>query len=145
MGYNAACRREELTNMCVDDIQYRADSIMVVIPKTKNYVPRTFLVTDENWIHLIKKYANLRPKRVTHRRFFLTYRNGYCINCPMGINMIGKVPKIIAAFLKLSDPEHFTGHCFRRSSATHIANSGGDLLTIKRLGGWKSSGSSLCF
>ncbi|KAK5643353.1 hypothetical protein RI129_007198 [Pyrocoelia pectoralis] len=139
MGYNGACRREELTNMSVDDVEYRADSIVVVIPKTKNYVPRTFLITDENWIDLIKKYANLRPKNITNRRFFLTYRNGYCISSPIGINMMGKVPKTIAAFLKLQDPELFTGHCFRRSSATHIANSGGDLLTIKRLGGWKSS------
>ena len=59
MGYNRACSREEL-NMCVDDIQYRPDSIMVVIPETKNCVPRTFLVTDENWIDLFKKYANLK-------------------------------------------------------------------------------------
>jgi integrase len=119
MGYNGACRREELTKMCVDDIQYRADSIIVVIPKTKNCVPRTFLVTAENWIDLIKKYANLRPKKVTHRRFFLTYRSGYCINSPIGINTMGKVPKTIAAFLELPNPELYTGHCFRRSSATH--------------------------
>jgi hypothetical protein len=56
---------------------------------------------------------------------------------------MGKVPKTIAAFLELPNPELYTGHCFRRSSATHISNSGGDLLSIKRLGGWKSSGSSL--
>ncbi|RZC33180.1 hypothetical protein BDFB_015275, partial [Asbolus verrucosus] len=87
--------------MCVDEVQYRADSIIVVIPKTKNGVPRTFLVTDENWINLIKKYANLKPKKVTHRRFFLTYRSGYCINTPTGINMMGKIPKIIATFLEL--------------------------------------------
>ena len=49
------------------------------------------------------------------------------------------MPKIIATFLKLPNPELFSGHCFRRSSASHLANTGGDLVTIKRLVGWKSS------
>lgn len=47
--------------------------------------------------------------------------------------------KDIAAFLKLPNPEQFTGHCFRRSSATMLVNAGGDLLTLKRHGGWRSS------
>lgn len=32
----------------------------------------------------------------------------------------------------------FTGHSFRRSSATLAANAGADITTLKRLGGWKS-------
>jgi hypothetical protein len=31
------------------------------------------------------------------------------------------------------------GHCFRRSLATLLANLGGDLLSLKRHGGWKRS------
>lgn len=139
IGYNGACRREELINICVEDLQYNSDSIIVNIPKTKNNVPRMFAVTDVNCIELIKKYNNLRPKTVTHKRFFLTYRHGCLINSPIGINTMGNVPKQIASFLHLPDPHLYTGHCFRRSSATHIANTGGDILTIKRLGGWKST------
>jgi lambda repressor-like predicted transcriptional regulator len=52
---------------------------------------------------------------------------------------MGKISKEIASFLRLPNPELYTGHCFRRSSATHLANHGGSLLTIKRHGGWKSS------
>ncbi|KAJ8911221.1 hypothetical protein NQ315_014933 [Exocentrus adspersus] len=33
----------------------------------------------------------------------------------------------------------YTGHCFRRSSTSILADSGADLLTIKRHGGWKSN------
>ncbi|KAK9696285.1 hypothetical protein QE152_g32010 [Popillia japonica] len=33
----------------------------------------------------------------------------------------------------------YTGHCFRRSAATMLANFGADLVTVKRLGCWKSS------
>ena len=138
-GYNGALRREELTNLSTEDVEYKSDYIMVSIPKTKNDVPRQFLITDRHWIDLVKKYANLRPAKVTHKRFFLTYRGGFCINSPIGINSMGKVAKDIAVFLKLPSPERFTGHCFRRSSATHLASHGGDLLTIKRHGGWKSS------
>ena len=32
----------------------------------------------------------------------------------------------------------FTGHCFRRTSATAYANVTGDKLGLKRLGGWHS-------
>jgi hypothetical protein len=32
------------------------------------------------------------------------------------------------------------GHSFRRSAATMVVDAGGDILTLKRAGGWKSSG-----
>lgn len=102
-------------------------------------IPTWFMVTEETWITLIRKYVQLRPSHTSHQRFFLTYRRGKCVSSPMGINKIGEVPKNIAKFLKLSTPEKFTGHCFRRSSASHLANKGGDLLTIKKFAGWKSS------
>lgn len=139
MGYNGACRREEITNMLVDDIEFKDQIISVCIPKTKTYIPRQFIITDPVWVNLVKKYYCLRPNNVPHKRFFLQYRFGTCIKIPMGINIIGKAPRNIATYLKLPNPECFTGHCFRRSSATHLANSGGDLITVKRHGGWKSS------
>ncbi|KAJ8914622.1 hypothetical protein NQ315_015359 [Exocentrus adspersus] len=45
----------------------------------------------------------------------------------------------IATFLGLQDPKNFTGHAFRRTSATLLANTGVDILGLKRHGGWKSS------
>ena len=33
----------------------------------------------------------------------------------------------------------YTGHCFRRTSATTLVNAGADITTLKRHGGWKSS------
>lgn len=127
------------TNMMTKDIEYKADSILVSVPKTKTNMPRLFAITDSNWVNLVKHYANLRPKCTHHERFFINYRNGGCNRQPIGINKIGQMPKVIATFLKLQNPELFSGHCFRRSSASHLANAGGDLLTIKRHGGWKSS------
>lgn len=71
--------------------------------------------------------------------FFLQIRNGKITNQPCGHNAIGGFPKKIAAFLKLENAHGFTGHCFRRTSATLLANTGGDILQLKKLGGWKSS------
>ncbi|KAK4885098.1 hypothetical protein RN001_001369 [Aquatica leii] len=139
IGFNGACRRDELLNLSTDDIEFKQDSIIISLPKTKNYILRTFAITHTNWIELIKQYAKLRPTKTNHKRFFVTYRNSRCITSPIGINTMGKVSKNIAVYLKLPNPELFTGHCFRRSSATHLANRGGDLLTFKRHGGWKSS------
>ncbi|KAK4885055.1 hypothetical protein RN001_001326 [Aquatica leii] len=70
IGYNGACRREELTNILVQYIEYKSDAIVIHIPKTKNNIPRTFAITNPQWIDLIKSYFNLRPKEVTHNRFF---------------------------------------------------------------------------
>jgi integrase len=139
IGYTGACRRDEITKMLIEDVEIRADAIMISIPKTKNNVSRLFVITEESWIGIIKKYINLRPNSVTHKRLILTYRSGHCISSPIGINTIGKMPRIIAEYLKLPNPELYTGHCLRRSSITHLANAGGDLVTIKRHGGWRSS------
>lgn len=66
-------------------------------------------------------------------------RLGKITKQPFGHNAIAQFPKKIAAFLRLKNIETFTGHCFRRTAATLLANSGGDVLQLKRLGGWKSS------
>ncbi|KAH0812075.1 hypothetical protein GEV33_010716 [Tenebrio molitor] len=58
---------------------------------------------------------------------------------PVEINTFGQPPSKIAAYLKLEDPKTYTGHCFRRSSATLLAAGGGDLVSLKRHGGWRSS------
>lgn len=57
----------------------------------------------------------------------------------MGKNSISAVPSKIALFLKLENPEKYTGHSFRRTSATLLANTGVDVLALKRHGGWKSA------
>ncbi|KAF5282646.1 hypothetical protein FQR65_LT14242 [Abscondita terminalis] len=76
--YNGASRRE-LTSLAVEDVDIKSDRIIVSISKTKK-----FSITNMTWIKLIKKYIKLRPDHIINHRFFLTYRNGYCINHPIG-------------------------------------------------------------
>jgi integrase len=116
----------------------------VNIPNTKTKVIREFVITKGNidgvnFLDIIKKYINLRPPNVKHNRFFVKYNNGKCSIQPVGINTIGNLPKMIAKHIGLPDCVLFTGHCFRRTLATWLADSGADIMKIKRHGGWKSN------
>lgn len=123
-----------MTDLTVENIEDMQDMILVKIPKTKNDKPRSFII-DQEFYSIYKKYAALRPKDIETNRFFLTYRNGECVKQVIGINTIGNMPKIAAKFLNLKDPDSYTGHTFRRTSATLLADSEGSMLEIQRLGG----------
>ena len=71
--------------------------------------------------------------------FFVYYNNGKCSSQVVGKNTFGNIPFKIATYLKLPNPKDYTGHCFRRSSATLLADAGEDILNIKRHAGWKST------
>jgi hypothetical protein len=118
--------------------------LKIQILETKTKVPREFTITPGNvsglnLLEVFRRYSSLRSKNTRHQRFFVGYRLGKCIAHPVGINTIGGAPKQIATFLGLKNPEEYTGHAFRRSSATLLAESGADTSILKRLGGWKST------
>ena len=144
VGIAGACRKSELTFLLVENVVDEQTYFRVNIPNTKTKITREFAITvgdmdGLNFVEMIRKYITLRPPNVKHNRFFIKYNNGKCSVQPIGINTFGSLPKKIAEFIGLPNPVLFTGHCFRRSSATLLANSGADLLKLKRHGGWKSS------
>ena len=79
----------------------------------------------------------LRPEN-SPPRLFLGFRYGKCIKQPIGINSLATFPRRIAEFLGLENAKMYTSHAFRRSAATWVADSGVDLINLKRFGGWKS-------
>lgn len=114
------------------------------IEETKTNKPRSFALvalpgSDVKPLEIFQKYASLRPSGWDSPRFFYQFHHGKGSCLPVGINTIGKVPSDIAKFLGLEDPAYYTGHSFRRSSASWLADSGADKDTIMRHGGWKSS------
>jgi integrase len=142
-GIFGACRREEITNLMRRDVQDKGEFILITLPNTKTKITREFAITDGNvqgisCLDLFRKYMDLRPSQTKHDRFFLTYRGGKCTQQPVRVNTIGGIPKKIATALGLSEPANYTGHCFRRSSASLLADAGADMHTLKRHGGWKS-------
>lgn len=123
--------------MLVKDITIQNDIVIINIPNTKNGSSRKFVLVEPLWIEVVEKYLAKRPTP-DMPRLFISHRNGKPTKQNIGHNTISKVPQTIAKFLKLNNPETYTGHTFRRSSATILAEGGGDLLTLKRHGGWKS-------
>lgn len=116
-------RKDELTNLKVEDIERHGDLLLVKIPNTKTAVARSFTIPSE-FQEKVKKYHDLRPPHTVSNRFFVNYRNNKCTVQVVGKNRFGSMPKTIASYLKLSDIDLYTGHCFRRTSATILADTG---------------------
>lgn len=139
-----ACRRDELTKMSLRDIDDKGSMLIVKIPDSKTNKSRMFTVTNDdahdiNYLEIYRKYLKLRPLGLLSDRLFFKYAKGVCIKQPVGVNTIAKVPTEVANFLNLPNPETYTGHCFRRTSATLLVEAGGNITQLKRHGGWKSS------
>ena len=61
----------------------------------------------------------------------------------MGVNMLRTIGKEVAKELGMENPNRYTGHCFRRSSATEAANKGATSIDMKRAFGWKQEHTAL--
>jgi hypothetical protein len=138
IGIFGACRRQELHQLQFDDVKDLGSQIIVTLHSSKTKKPRTFTIAGK-YLALVQKYINLRPQHAQTKSFFVNYQKGKCTCQNVGINKVGDMGKIVATYLNLPDPNQYTGHCFRRSSATLLVDGGGDILTLKRHGGWKLS------
>lgn len=122
----------------MDHVNVLDQKIAIEIPHTKTYTSRSFIVSHPDWVAIFHKYLTMR-KNIKNDRLLVQWRHGKLHNQAIGYHSISKFPQKIAAFLKLPNIETFTGHAFRRTSATLLADNGADILQLKRLGGWKSS------
>ena len=133
-----ACRKGEIYNIKKSDVEEKSEVLIVKIITTKNENPRIFAITGK-FYNICKKYIDLRPKDDSGNKFFTNYQNGRRTKQPVGVNKIGNNPRVIAKYLKLPNPENYTGHCLCRTSATVFVNAGADITKLKRFGGWKST------
>lgn len=137
-GIYGATRADEITKIELKDVTEQGSLFIIKILETKTKIIRTFIV-EEEYAEFVRKYRNLRPLNTSTSRFFINYQNGKCFNQPIGRNKFLGIPKSIAVYLNLAEPQLYTGHSFRRTSATLLADAGGDILTLKRHAGWRSS------
>lgn len=133
-----ACRSNELYEMQIEDVKDLGSTLLITIPKTKTKVIRKFTISD-HFYNIVKKYMNLRPSHVVINSFFLNYQKSKCTIQRIGKNKFAIIGRQIAMYLKLPNPDRYTGHCYRRSSATLYIDGGGDITGLKRHGGWKST------
>lgn len=138
LGISGGLRREEIHNITVNDIQkFEENMVQITISNNKSNQPKSFAMTEDMY-NVYKKYAKLRPLKISSKSFLIKYEKGKCGRQNIGINRIGNTPAIIAEFLKLDNPKSYTGHCLRRTGTTLLVTSGADMGTVKRYGAWKS-------
>lgn len=105
---SGACRTHELPSIKATDMKQHGDVYLVTVPDTKTNEKRTFTIHGP-FVSYIKKYESLRPKNCKEERFFLNYQKGKCTVQPIGANKFYDMPRRIAEYLQLNDPDTYTG------------------------------------
>lgn len=124
-------------NLKLENIEDKGNKLLVSLLNTKTKHSRSFIIME--YLDIVRKYVALRPAELKDTRYFFKYAKGKSVKQFVGIHKFGTIPQEIAAYLKLPHIREYTGHCLRRTSATLLVNSGGDITMLKRHGGWKSS------
>lgn len=121
----------------MEDVEDLNNKYVVSVNSNKNEYGGQFIIGNL-FYNKVQNYILLRPTDNFSDRFFIKYQDGKCFRQPIGRHKIGEVPEKIASYLMLPNPERFTGHCFRRTSATLLSDSGANMQAIKQLGRWRS-------
>ncbi|KAJ8975432.1 hypothetical protein NQ317_000168 [Molorchus minor] len=136
LGIAGACRTDELVNLTVDDIEDVGSSLIVKFQTLGQRFHESLLLTMwEICLNCFENTCAFVLPTSSISAFFCTTKQ----ENPVGKNTMGKIPSVVASYLKLPDVACYTGHCLRRSSATLLADAGVDITTIKRHAGWKST------
>ena len=147
IAIQGALRISELTNLDYNDITLLDNgsmSIRIKSSKTDQAARgHNFIVTPNCKPELccvtrIKEYLELFDEK-EGRLFRSATKSGKLSKQPIGINTIGKLPGYIATFLKLPNIAEYTGHSFRRTSATILSEKGIGIVELKQHGRWRSS------
>lgn len=143
-GVYGALRISEITYLNFEDFRKQGPNYVVTIRQSKTdqagcghefYItpsPRADVCPCAHISSYIALFAD-----PTGRFFRKVKKDGKVTAQVLGVNTIGKFPRKIADFC--GKQGNYTGHCFRRSSATIVVDNGANALQLKRLGRWKSS------
>ncbi|XP_044579660.1 uncharacterized protein LOC123261856 isoform X2 [Cotesia glomerata] len=148
IGVCGATRRAEICGLTIDNVIDTGSKFVVTIQHVVKKIPVRRFSIEDDFYTLVKKYVSLRPVpkspgQKMSNRFFLNYQKSKCTRQAIGINKIGGTPKRIAQFLKLSDANEYTGHCFRRTTEKLLKDVNVDMRSLSRYGEWKSCHVSL--
>lgn len=104
-GYYSARR---LYNVEVEHVKQYDDLILVTMTKTETCDKRSFTITG-TFFNIVQKYTALRPENANTTKFFLQYVRGKCTAQHIGKNKFFRMPRTIAKYLKLTEPERYSG------------------------------------
>ena len=106
-----------------------------LVPWNKNDKSKCFATRLQRYLQDLKKaLPDLQPEDALFKRVM---PKGYG-STAMGKNYLSNTGKILATHLGLANPGSYTGHCWRRSSATAAANRGATNADLQRQYNWKN-------
>lgn len=112
-GICGACRTEEFVRIKLDDMQKHGSLYLVKVLLTKTKVNRSFTITGL-FARIVEKYVKLRPNRVkSSDRLFVNYQRGKCTVQFIGRNKFSHMPRRIAEYLNLPEPQSYTGGFYK--------------------------------
>ena len=150
IGINCGLRISELACLEEEDITILPNGTASVLLKKSKTDPagkgHTFIITSNpnpKLCGVTRLQNNLNMEKtsggISSRLFRKISPMGKKTVIPIGINKMGAMPKTIATFLKLPNSSDFSGHSFRRTSATLLGEKGMGLMELKQHGRWRSS------
>lgn len=132
-------RISELVDLTFEDVKKEGESYRIFLRKSKTDQRGQgfyFLVTGEHVSYVEQYISQFEAKEGRFFRRLNEAGKGTARVC--GKNYLAKIPSMIASFNSIPQPNRFTGHCFRRTGATKLADEGCSLMTLKRAGRWTS-------
>lgn len=93
------------------------------------------------WASILMQYVArvIQDTNQSSGPLFRTARKfGEILKGAMGVNTLYQIGVEVAQHLNLPSPTKFSGHCFRRTSATHAADRGATTMDMKRHFDWKN-------
>lgn len=157
IAFYGMMRIGELHSLQFTDIDYDESccKIRVVIRYSKTdqagaghtfYIPETIADIRLHDIVMAYKFALSQyllenHENVTNQPFFRRVGTEECfVKTACGVAALGSFAKRIAIFLGKKNPESYTGHCFRRSAATNLAENGATVELMNKMGRWTANG-----
>ncbi len=144
-AYIGLLRKSELIpGLKAENVVVKEGRVEVTIAVSKHRKkPFTFyLMSDEDEsvdpVRLVQRYLRLRKPKDSDR-FFLNYNHmSGCYIQNMGDRILTTLPRTMATKLGCQKPADYTWHCYRRSGATQLLESGLSIENIQRAGRWRS-------
>ena len=151
VAVSGGLRCAEITELVFDDFTERDGTYHFNIKRKKQQgeqlsskfiIPTKLAVYFNNYIVAMR--TNVGEYMLEGRLFKGTPKYNHAdkakfVNQPMGRNKLAMIGVDIAKMLQLPHPETYTGHCFRRTSATLAADGGATTAEMQRHYGWKSA------
>lgn len=152
VAYCGGLRMADLASIQTDDFEFNETTGMWInyhVSKQRGeQITNKFNVPIAYCKHLELYDHKLHDSNASGGRFMKTYRStkegkSYYTNQPMGIHTIRKFTLKMAEFLKLPNPQLYTGHAIRRTAANVMAEGGASTSVMKKHFNWKSDNTAL--